>query len=47
MARAARAESDERVAAEAADLHYHLTVLLAARDLDLADALQELNERRR
>ena len=30
MARAAREESDERVAEEAADVLYHLTVLLRA-----------------
>src|SRR4051812_16263234 len=33
VARAAREESDERVAEEAADVLYHLTVLLASRDL--------------
>jgi phosphoribosyl-AMP cyclohydrolase / phosphoribosyl-ATP pyrophosphohydrolase len=47
VARAARAESDERVAEEAADVLYHLTVLLAARGLELADAYRVLNERRR
>ncbi len=47
VARAATAESDERVAEEAADVLYHLTVLLASRDLSLADALKVLNERRR
>ena len=46
--RAPRAsESDERVAEEAADVLYHLTVLLAARGLSLADAFEVLNERRR
>jgi phosphoribosyl-ATP pyrophosphohydrolase/phosphoribosyl-AMP cyclohydrolase len=47
VARAAGAESDERVAEEAADVLYHLTVLLAARGLTLADAFEVLNERRR
>ena len=47
VARAARAESDDRVASEAADVLYHLTVLLAARGLSLDDALVELNARRR
>jgi phosphoribosyl-AMP cyclohydrolase / phosphoribosyl-ATP pyrophosphohydrolase len=47
VARAAREESDERVAEEAADLLYHLTVLLASRDLSLADAYEVLNARRR
>ncbi|MEA2401458.1 MAG: phosphoribosyl-AMP cyclohydrolase / phosphoribosyl-ATP pyrophosphohydrolase [Thermoleophilaceae bacterium] len=47
VVRAAGGESDERVAEEAADVLYHLTVLLAARDLSLADALEVLNERRR
>jgi phosphoribosyl-ATP pyrophosphohydrolase/phosphoribosyl-AMP cyclohydrolase len=47
VARAARDESDERVAEEAADVLYHLTVLLAQRGLRLADAYDVLNERRR
>jgi phosphoribosyl-ATP pyrophosphohydrolase/phosphoribosyl-AMP cyclohydrolase len=47
VARAAGAESDERVGEEAADVLYHLTVLLAARGLTLADAFEELNGRRR
>jgi phosphoribosyl-AMP cyclohydrolase / phosphoribosyl-ATP pyrophosphohydrolase len=46
VARAAREETDERVAEEAADLLYHLTVLLAARGLTLADAHEVLNDRR-
>jgi phosphoribosyl-AMP cyclohydrolase / phosphoribosyl-ATP pyrophosphohydrolase len=46
VARAAREESDERVAEEAADLLYHLTVLLASRDLTLEDAYEVLNARR-
>jgi phosphoribosyl-ATP pyrophosphohydrolase/phosphoribosyl-AMP cyclohydrolase len=47
VARAAAGEADERVAEEAADVLYHLTVLLAARGLALADAFEVLNERRR
>jgi phosphoribosyl-AMP cyclohydrolase / phosphoribosyl-ATP pyrophosphohydrolase len=47
VARAARDESDERVAEEAADLLYHLTVLMASRGLSLADAFEVLNARRR
>ena len=47
VARAAAGEPEQRVAEEAADVLYHLTVLLAARGLSLADAFQVLNERRR
>jgi len=47
VARAARDESDERVAEEAADVLYHLTVLLRARGLALADAEGALLARRR
>jgi phosphoribosyl-ATP pyrophosphohydrolase/phosphoribosyl-AMP cyclohydrolase len=47
VARATAGESDERVAEEAADVLYHLTVLLASRDLSLAEAFEVLNERRR
>jgi len=47
VARAARAESDQRVAEEAADLIYHLAVLLHARGLALADAERVLDGRRR
>jgi phosphoribosyl-ATP pyrophosphohydrolase/phosphoribosyl-AMP cyclohydrolase len=46
-ARAAQEESDQRVADEAADVLYHLAVLLASRDLSLAAAMRELNGRRR
>jgi phosphoribosyl-AMP cyclohydrolase / phosphoribosyl-ATP pyrophosphohydrolase len=46
VARAAGAESDERVAAEAADVLYHLAVLLASRGLSFTDAFAELNGRR-
>ena len=47
VARAAREESDERVAEEAADVLYHLTVLLKSRGLSLADAEEVLLGRRR
>jgi phosphoribosyl-ATP pyrophosphohydrolase/phosphoribosyl-AMP cyclohydrolase len=47
VTRAAREESDERLANEAADVLYHLSVLLASRDLSLADAERVLEERRR
>jgi phosphoribosyl-AMP cyclohydrolase / phosphoribosyl-ATP pyrophosphohydrolase len=47
VARAAREESDERVANEAADVLYHLSVLLASRSLTLSDAGRVLDERRR
>ena len=47
VARAAREESDERVANEAADVLYHLTVLLASRGLSLQDAEEVLLGRRR
>jgi phosphoribosyl-ATP pyrophosphohydrolase/phosphoribosyl-AMP cyclohydrolase len=47
VARAAREETDDRVASEAADVLYHLSVLLASRGLSLEDALSELNARRR
>lgn len=46
-ARAARDESDERVDEEAADVLYHLTVLLHSRGRSLADAERVLLERRR
>jgi phosphoribosyl-ATP pyrophosphohydrolase/phosphoribosyl-AMP cyclohydrolase len=47
VARAAREDDDARVAEEAADVLYHLTVLLASRGLSLVDAFEELNARRR
>ncbi|MDX6667882.1 MAG: phosphoribosyl-AMP cyclohydrolase / phosphoribosyl-ATP pyrophosphohydrolase, partial [Solirubrobacteraceae bacterium] len=47
VARAAREESDERVAEESADLMYHLAVLLRSRELTLADAERVLDGRRR
>jgi phosphoribosyl-AMP cyclohydrolase / phosphoribosyl-ATP pyrophosphohydrolase len=47
VSRAASAESDERLAEEAADLLYHLTVLMSSRELALADAQRVLEARRR
>jgi phosphoribosyl-ATP pyrophosphohydrolase/phosphoribosyl-AMP cyclohydrolase len=46
VARAAADESDDRLAEEAADVLYHLEVLMRSRDLPLAAALEVLNERR-
>ena len=46
VARAAREESDERVDEEAADVIYHLLVLLHARGRSLADAARVLDDRR-
>jgi phosphoribosyl-AMP cyclohydrolase / phosphoribosyl-ATP pyrophosphohydrolase len=46
VVRAAREESDERVAEEAADVIYHLAVLLRARGLTLEDAELVLDVRR-
>jgi phosphoribosyl-ATP pyrophosphohydrolase/phosphoribosyl-AMP cyclohydrolase len=45
VARAGREESDERLRSEAADLLYHLGVVLEARGLTYADALEELTHR--
>ncbi len=47
VVRAADSETDERVAAEAADVLYHLSVLLRSRDVPLADVLEVLGERSR
>jgi len=47
VARAAAEESDERVEQEAADVLYHLAVLMASRGLSLGEAFAELNARRR
>jgi phosphoribosyl-ATP pyrophosphohydrolase/phosphoribosyl-AMP cyclohydrolase len=47
VARAAAGEDDGRVAEEAADVLYHLSVLLASRGMRMADALDVLNARRR
>lgn len=46
VARAAREETDERVASEAADLLYHLSVLLASRGVPRAAVSEVLNDRR-
>ena len=47
VARAAREEGDERVDEEAADVLYHLAVLLRSRGRTLADAEEVLGGRRR
>jgi phosphoribosyl-AMP cyclohydrolase / phosphoribosyl-ATP pyrophosphohydrolase len=47
VARAAREETDDRVDSEAADVLYHLLVLLRSRDRSLADATEVLRERAR
>ena len=47
VARAAREESDERVDEEAADVLYHLLVLMHGRGRRLADAERVLDARRR
>ncbi len=46
VVRAAREESDERVTEEAADLLYHLSVLLASREVSQAAVMEVLNGRR-
>jgi phosphoribosyl-AMP cyclohydrolase / phosphoribosyl-ATP pyrophosphohydrolase len=46
LALAARGESDERLAAEAADLLYHLVVALHERRLPLTRVMDELRQRR-
>jgi phosphoribosyl-AMP cyclohydrolase / phosphoribosyl-ATP pyrophosphohydrolase len=46
VARAAREESDKRVAEEAADVLYHLSVLLASRDVPQSAVMEVLNGRR-
>ena len=45
VTRAAREETDDRVANEAADVIYHLSVLMTQRGLRLQDAFEILNER--
>jgi phosphoribosyl-ATP pyrophosphohydrolase/phosphoribosyl-AMP cyclohydrolase len=47
LVRAALSQTDERVVEEAADLVYHLYVLLAARGLDIAAVEDELARRAR
>jgi phosphoribosyl-ATP pyrophosphohydrolase/phosphoribosyl-AMP cyclohydrolase len=46
VVRAVREESDERVAEEAADLLYHLSVLLTSRKVPQSAAMEVLNGRR-
>jgi phosphoribosyl-ATP pyrophosphohydrolase/phosphoribosyl-AMP cyclohydrolase len=47
VVRAAREESDERLAEEAADVLYHVAVLLRGRGLTLADAERVIDGRRK
>jgi phosphoribosyl-ATP pyrophosphohydrolase/phosphoribosyl-AMP cyclohydrolase len=47
VVRAAREETDERVAEEAADLIYHLSVLLVSRGVAQADVMEVLDGRSR
>jgi phosphoribosyl-ATP pyrophosphohydrolase/phosphoribosyl-AMP cyclohydrolase len=47
VSKAARSESEERVAEEGADLVYHLNVLLLSRGVSMAQVLELLNGRRR
>lgn len=47
VTRAAREETDDRVDNEAADVLYHLMVLLRGRDRDLADVQRVLDDRSR
>jgi phosphoribosyl-ATP pyrophosphohydrolase/phosphoribosyl-AMP cyclohydrolase len=46
VVRAAREESEDRVAEEAADILYHLSVLLAAREVSQSAVMEVLNGRR-
>jgi phosphoribosyl-AMP cyclohydrolase / phosphoribosyl-ATP pyrophosphohydrolase len=46
VTRAGREESERRVAEEAADLLYHISVLLLSRGVEQADVLEVLNGRR-
>jgi phosphoribosyl-ATP pyrophosphohydrolase/phosphoribosyl-AMP cyclohydrolase len=46
VVKAAGSESEERVAEEAADVVYHLAVLLLSRGVSMAEVLQILNGRR-
>jgi phosphoribosyl-AMP cyclohydrolase / phosphoribosyl-ATP pyrophosphohydrolase len=46
VTRASRDESEERVAEEAADVLYHLSVLLRSRDVPLSAVMETLNGRR-
>jgi phosphoribosyl-ATP pyrophosphohydrolase/phosphoribosyl-AMP cyclohydrolase len=44
--KAVQSESEERIAEEAADVLYHLAVLMLTRDVSMAEALHVLNGRR-
>jgi phosphoribosyl-AMP cyclohydrolase / phosphoribosyl-ATP pyrophosphohydrolase len=46
-ARAAETEPADRLAEEAADVLYHLAVLLRSRDVRMGEVLEVLNGRRR
>ena len=46
VTRAVREETDDRVVNEAADVLYHLTVLLKSRDIGLESVMEVLNDRR-
>jgi phosphoribosyl-ATP pyrophosphohydrolase/phosphoribosyl-AMP cyclohydrolase len=45
--KAVKGESEERVAEEAADVIYHMAVLMLSRGVSMAEALQILNGRRK
>jgi len=47
VSRAAASESEQRVTEEAADVLYHLHVLLVSRGISIAAAMEMLNDRRR
>ena len=47
VSRAAGSESEQRVSEEAADVLYHLHVLLVSRGISIAAVLEMLNGRRR
>jgi phosphoribosyl-ATP pyrophosphohydrolase/phosphoribosyl-AMP cyclohydrolase len=47
VTRAADTESQDRVREEAADLVYHLAVLLASEAVSVSEVFEELNARRR
>jgi phosphoribosyl-ATP pyrophosphohydrolase/phosphoribosyl-AMP cyclohydrolase len=46
VVKAVQSESEERIAEEAADVLYHLAVLMLTRDISMAEALHVLNGRR-
>jgi phosphoribosyl-ATP pyrophosphohydrolase/phosphoribosyl-AMP cyclohydrolase len=46
VVKAVQAESEERIAEEAADVLYHLATLMLTRDVSIAEALHVLNGRR-